>query len=99
MGFFQVTSGGLKEKAELLRGLNSRFRAGVETLQDTEQGLRNMWEGEANDTFHTAFIKDTGQMERFHSVIEEYIEALLAIAAKYEAAENKNISIAATRTC
>ena len=38
-------------------------------------------------------------MELFHSVIEEYIEALLAIAAKYEAAENKNISIAAARTC
>ena len=57
-----------------------------------------MWEGEANDAFHTAFIRDKGQMDQFHNVIEQFVEALLVIAAKYEAAENKNISIAATRS-
>ena len=98
MSFFQVTAAELKNKAEQLKGLNSRFKSGVETLNNTEQSLKTMWEGEANDTFHAAFLRDKGQMDQFHSVIEQFIEALLTIAAKYEAAENKNISIAATRT-
>jgi WXG100 family type VII secretion target len=98
MSFFQVTAAELKKKAEQLKGLNSRFKTGVDTLESTEQSLRTMWEGEANDTFHTAFTRDKGQMDQFHAVIEQFIEALLIIAAKYEAAESKNTSIAATRT-
>ncbi|MCR5000402.1 MAG: WXG100 family type VII secretion target [Lachnospiraceae bacterium] len=98
MSFFQVTAAELRKKAEQLKGLNSRFKTGTDTLQTTEQALKSMWEGEANDAFHAAFVRDKGQMDQFHNVIEQFIEALLIIAAKYEAAENKNISIAATRS-
>ena len=98
MSFFQVTAAELRKKAEQLKGLNSRFKTGTDTLQTTEQALKSMWEGEANDAFHTAFTRDKGQMDQFHNVIEQFVEALLVIAAKYEAAENKNISIAATRS-
>jgi WXG100 family type VII secretion target len=97
MSFFQVTAAELRKKAEQLKGLNSRFRSGVDTLETAEQGLKAMWEGEANEGFHNAFIKDKGQMDQFHQVIERYIEALLIIAAKYEEAENKNIATASTR--
>ena len=98
MAFFQVTAAELRNKAEQLKGLNSRFRSGVDSLQTAEQGLKSMWEGEANETFHNAFTRDKGQMDQFHQVIERYIEALLIIAAKYEEAENRNIATAATRT-
>jgi WXG100 family type VII secretion target len=98
MSFFQVTAAELRKKAEQLKGLNTRFKTGTDNLQETEQTLKSMWEGEANDTFHAAFMKDKGQMDTLHAVIEQFIEALLIIAAKYEAAENKNISIAATRS-
>ncbi|MCR4807748.1 MAG: WXG100 family type VII secretion target [Lachnospiraceae bacterium] len=98
MSFFQVTAAELRKKAEQLKGLNSRFKTGVETLQNTEQALKSMWEGEANDAFHAAFIRDKGQMDQFHALIGQFIEVLLIIAAKYEAAENKNISIATTRS-
>ena len=98
MSFYQVTAAELRKKAEQLKGLNSRFKTGTDSLATTEQSLKSMWEGEANDTFHSAFQRDKGQMDRFHSVIDQFIEALLMIAAKYEAAENKNISTAATRT-
>lgn len=98
MSFFQVTAAELKKKAEQLKGLNSRFKTDTDNLQTSEQALKSMWEGEANDAFHTAFTKDKGQMDQFHTTIEQFIEALLIIAAKYEAAENKNISIAATRS-
>ena len=98
MSFFQVTASELRKKAEQLKGLNNRFKSDTESLQTTEQALKSMWEGEANDAFHAAFTRDRGQMDQFHTVIEQFIEALLIIAAKYEAAENKNISIASTRS-
>ena len=98
MSFFQVTSAELRNKADQLKGLNARFRSGVDTLQTTEQGLKSMWEGEANDTFHNAFTRDKGQMDQFHQVIERYIEALLVIAAKYEEAEKRNVATASTRS-
>ena len=98
MAFFQVTAAKLRTKADQLKGLNARFKAGVDSLQTAEQSLKSMWEGEANDTFHGAFIRDKGQMDQFHQVIERYIEALLIIAAKYEEAENRNIATASTRS-
>lgn len=98
MSFFQVTASELRKKAEQLTGLNSRFKSGVDTLFSTEQSLKQMWEGEANDTFHNAFIRDKGQMESFHGAIERFIEALLIIAAKYEEAESRNTATASTRT-
>ena len=98
MSFFQVTSAELRKKAEQLKGLNSRYKSGVDSLQTTEQTLKTMWEGEANETFHNAFKRDKDQMDRFHTAIERFIEALLIIAAKYEEAENKNIATAATRS-
>ncbi|MFT3984422.1 MAG: hypothetical protein QM697_10990 [Lachnospiraceae bacterium] len=57
-----------------------------------------MWEGQANDTFHSAYIRDQGQMERFHSAIEQYIAALLVIAARYEEAEARNTATASARS-
>lgn len=98
MSFFQVTAADLRKKAEQLKGLNSRFKSGVNVLETTEQTLKSMWEGEANDTFHNSFMRDKGQMDNFHTAIECFIEALLIIAARYEEAENRNIATASTRT-
>ncbi|MCR5421859.1 MAG: WXG100 family type VII secretion target [Lachnospiraceae bacterium] len=98
MAFFQVTAAELRKKAEQLKGLNNRFKTGTDSLETTEQALKSMWEGEANDVFHQAFTRDKGQMDRFYQAIERYIEALLIIAAKYEEAENRNIATAQTRT-
>ncbi|MBQ7481231.1 MAG: WXG100 family type VII secretion target [Lachnospiraceae bacterium] len=98
MSFFQVTASELRKKADSLRGLNSRFKSGVDNLLSTEQALKTMWEGEANDVFHSVFIKDRDRMELFHEVIESFIEALLIIAAKYEEAEKRNTATASTRS-
>ncbi len=98
MSFFQVTAAELRKKADSLRGLNSRFKSGVDNLLSAEQTLKTMWEGEANDTFHTVFIKDKEQMDIFHEVVENFIEALLVIAARYEEAEKRNTATASTRS-
>lgn len=98
MSFFQVTAAELRKKAEELKGLNSRFKNSTDVLKNTEQSLKAMWEGEANTAFHNAFIKDAEVMDIFHTVINQYIEALLVIAKRYEEAENRNIATASSRS-
>lgn len=97
MAFFQVTSSELRSKAGRLSDLNSQFKARAEQLGEQEAALCNMWEGQAKDTFHQAFLRDRQQMEAFMQLIAEYIQALLEIAARYEQAENRNREIAAAR--
>lgn len=97
MSEFMVISTQLRQKAEELRQLNSSFNAAVESLVSSENALTQMWEGEAHDAFHTEFEKDHEQFNVFHEGIEQYIQALLDAAQKYEEAESKNLSIAQTR--
>lgn len=98
MGFFQVTSRELRNKAETLRGLNGQFRGKCNELSGQEQELCSMWEGQAKDAFHHAFLQDKEQMALFEKLIERYVEVLLEIAARYEEAEARNAEIAASRS-
>lgn len=98
MSFYQVTSAQLRARAEEMRGLNARFKSQEESLRASEQNLKSMWEGEANENFHNAFMRDASQMDAFYEAIGQYIEALLVIAQRYEIAERKNAEMAATRT-
>lgn len=97
MSMFRVTSSELRSKAESLRGLNNQFKSAVEALSNQEASLASMWEGEAQKAFRTAFSQDRTQFDNFHSGIQKYIEALLAAAAQYEQAEQKNVATASTR--
>ncbi|MDO5574789.1 MAG: WXG100 family type VII secretion target [bacterium] len=97
MAMIQVTASELRKQAEVLRGLNTKFQTQVTNLETVEQSLKGMWEGQANTAFHSAFVKDKGQMDNFHSAIEQYIAALLVIAQKYEQTEMKNTDTATTR--
>ncbi len=98
MSFIQVTASTLKEKAEELRGLNSRFSTELEALNNSQINLSTMWEGEANKAFVQVFMNDKGQMDAFRNAIDQYIVALITIAARYEDAETRNLSLATTRT-
>ena len=97
MAYFCVTSSGLRQSAEELTQQNRRFLADAENLDAAEAALKGMWEGNANEAFHSAFLRDRTQMDAFHTAIEQYVQALLVIAAKYEEAEAKNMQIASER--
>ena len=98
MGYIQVTAAQLRNKAEELKNLNSNFSAQTESLKTTEEALKTMWEGEANNSFHNAFIRDKGQMDSFQRAIDSYINALVIIAGKYEEAEARNAALASARS-
>lgn len=98
MAFFQVTPTELRNRAGRLSELNSQFKARETELSEQESSLCGMWEGGAKDTFHQAFIRDRQQMDVFHQLISQYVQALLEIAARYEQAEARNREIAAARS-
>lgn len=98
MAFFQVTASELKAKAEELRNLNGNYKKEVTALESTEGALKGKWEGEANTTFHNAFMQDKGKMDAFSTLVDQYVEVLLQIAAEYEKAEAQNTQIASTRS-
>jgi WXG100 family type VII secretion target len=98
MAAFQVTAGQLRAKANELRQMNRQFKSQLGNLDSQERSLNGMWEGEAKNAFERAFRSDRGQMDNFHNLIEQYCTALDNIAAKYEAAERRNINTATTRT-
>lgn len=93
----QVTTATLKNKANELKNLNSKFKSQVENLNSAESSLNGMWEGEVKDAFHKAFSQDITQMHNFYNAIEQYVQKLEQIAAAYEKAEKKNTSTATTR--
>jgi len=98
MSFLQVTAEELKNKSTQLQGLNTRFQSEIENLMTCQSNLNTMWEGEAKEAFNQAFIRDKGNMDSFKSAIDQYVQALMVIAARYEEAEKRNISTATTRT-
>ncbi len=98
MSFFQVTPRELRNKAGKISELNSRFKAKQQELTEQESALCSMWEGGARDTFHQAFTRDRQQMDVFHHLISQYVQALLEIAARYEQAEARNREIASARS-
>ena len=93
-----VTASQLIAQAETLESLNTNFKQSVENLDATENALRGMWEGEANNAFHTAFQNDKTKMNNFYNAIEVYVMRLREIAARYQQAEATNTEIATNRT-
>ena len=70
----QVTTATLKNKANELKSLNSKFKSQVENLKSAESSLNGMWEGEAKTAFHKAFTQDITQMHNFYNAIEQYVQ-------------------------
>lgn len=98
MAAIQVTSQQLRDKAAELRNQNNTVRNQIENLRSQENSLSGMWEGEARDSFRSAFSTDIAKMTEFCAAIDQYAGALETIAAKYDEAETKNVALANART-
>ena len=87
MAVIRVTAARLRSVADSLQEMNAQFRSRKQELTEKEQALASMWEGQAKEAFHQAFIRDEQQMEAFYTLIARYVQTLLEIAARYEQAE------------
>lgn len=98
MSEFSVSLKELKTKVDALRQLNAQFKSQIGELEGTEANLNGMWEGQARETFHTAFATDKVQMDNFYNAVEVYAQRLESIIGKYIQAEQTNVQIANERT-
>ena len=98
MSDFKVTPSVLKSNADTLTDLNARFKGSVDSLVTSEGALNAMWDGEANDAFHAAFMTDKAKMDEFSRLIEQYTERLRQIAVRYEQTEQSTTNIASSRS-
>lgn len=97
MSMIQVRALQLRNEAANLQGLNQELKNLIHEMEMKEFGMQNMWEGQAKEAFHIAFMKDKEQMIMFQNLVMKYIQALYMIAAKYEQVEAQNIEIASKR--
>ena len=98
MGMIQVTASELRNRAEGLQNLNAQFKSKASDLEAKEVALCSMWEGQTKTAFHNAFARDRQQMDAFHGLLGQYVQALYEIASAYEQAEARNTEIAAARS-
>lgn len=98
MSDFKVTPAVLRSNADQLTELNARYKGSVDALANSENSLNAMWDGEANDAFHAAFMTDKSKMDEFSRLIEQYTERLRQIAVRYEQTEQTTTGIASSRS-
>ncbi len=91
MSFYQINSGMLRSKKEELASLCQKFMSEKENLCAVELALGSMWEGAANEHFHSEFMKNAGQMDSFAQLVNRYIGVIERIADRYDMAEQKNL--------
>ena len=99
MSFYQVSSRDLRTGKDELLSLNERLKTERETLIACEIGLKEMWVGEANESFHRLFVKNASQIEAFSVLIVRYCEVMEIIANRYDSAEQKNVSLSQSCNC
>lgn len=98
MATMMVSSQALLTRAQELEDLNNQFKTQTSALEEKEQALKGMYEGDAATEFHNAFSRDKIQMDNFFNCIARYAQVLREIASNIERAEAENKSVAATRS-
>ncbi|MCR5526159.1 MAG: WXG100 family type VII secretion target [Lachnospiraceae bacterium] len=92
-----VTAAQLRAKAEELENLRNQYKTQIDKLTETESALNGMWEGDARQSFHTAFATDQNQFSEFGTSVQQYVQVLQQIVQKYEQSEAKNVQIAQSK--
>ena len=97
MAILQVNSAMLRNKAEQLKQLNSNFKTACGGLDTQWRSLSNMWTGDAKTVFQNCYDRNQNEFTKFYNGINEYVNALLDAATRYEEMERRNADIAKCR--
>ena len=65
----------------------------MKQLNDSVNALTSQWEGEAQTKFNQSMNKDIVAMTQFHTLMNQYIDALTTIASKYSTTEQQNVGL------
>ena len=94
MAQFIATASSINSKAEELAKLNGQLKTQIAALETKVQEANTMWEGDARDTFNSAFHRDKAKLDAYYNAIQTYCQVLSEVAVTYQNSENKNIQIA-----
>lgn len=94
MAEIKVSAQQLNSTATELRSMNAQFSSEIDALNNCQQQLNSMWEGDAKNKFNTAYNQDREKMNQFKQTIDKFITALEQIAQKYQNAEQQATGIA-----
>ena len=94
MAEFQVTSNEVQSKSLELQNLAKQMRSKIDEMDQIEQNLAGMWEGDAHEAFRSNYTQSKQKMMTFVNALEKYFLTLNDIAVTYHNSENKNIQTA-----
>lgn len=97
MSQLKVTSAKLREAKGQLDSQNKQLESQINTLQQVQKRLTQMWDGDANTAFDNVFNKDIQQFTAFRNLIRDYGTVLERAAQTYDEKERENVRIASTR--
>lgn len=97
MAEIRVTPSVLKSKAEELQSGLKSLSQKMDELQQRENQLSGMWQGEAKESFHNAFMTSYNECQPFFEELQKFIAKLVETAEQYERAEQEAASRAQSR--
>lgn len=98
MSSLMISTNAVREKINQLTQLNSEFVNLVNEMSEQVSGLCDMWEGDARDAFLKNYGTSSQQFDAFSKGIQQYCQALAAMAEEHDRNEAANADIAASRS-
>lgn len=90
-GILKVTPEKLISTANEFNGTGSQVRALTQSMLDTVNSMKSIWQGEAATAYSTKFNALQDDMEKMNRMIAEHVTDLNEMARQYQSAENINL--------
>jgi len=83
----------IRATAKDVREGNSRLKDWLQNLEENESFVNRMWDGQANDEFHAAFLGEyDGTIADFSAAMDKYWSKLLEAARNIELSRNREVN-------
>lgn len=88
-----VTPEQMRQAASTIEGYIDDWRETVQSIYTLVQELDGMWDGLANTEFNLNFEQDHPLYDRLSNLMQEYEQALIQAAQRYDDGENDVVQI------
>lgn len=89
----EVTCSELRNAASSISKSNDAFRDAAAALQAAAEELTSIWEGDSRDKFVSGMEQRKVWYEQMSEIVDEYVQSMNDIAAKYEEMDEQGASI------
>ena len=97
MAEIKVTTQKLRDTSTDLQAKKDDIAKRLDELNELEQRLGSMWEGQAKESFHAAFMQTHSNCKNFLEAVKAFIVKLDETASKYDSNEARAVEAASKR--